>query len=298
MELRHLRYFIAVAEHGSIRLAAEHIHVTQPAISRQIHDLESEIGFALFERTSRGLNLTPAGRSYLRDAREVLTLLDNAARAGRQIAAGLQGRLRLGYVENAGWDGFVPTVFQHFQRAVPLVRLELVPLNSPEQIEKILGGTLEGGFIYQYEPVANQLTTITVVEHGVVLAVPESWGLPDEGPVSIRSMADRPFILFPRSVYSAYYDRLIAACRQCGVSLNVIQEQATETAILSLVCSGLGAAIVNSANRGRPPALVRFLDLSDLSIPMPLTFAYRTENPNPILTRFLSILKDVSATQV
>ena len=116
----------------------------------------------------------------------------------------------------------------------------------------------------------------------MVLAVPRAWEMPDEGePIEIRSMTERPFVTFPRSVYPIYYDRLVGACQQCGVSLKVVEEGTTETAILSLVCSGIGAAIVNSANLGRPPAQVRFFKLKDLSIPMPLVFACQAETAAP-----------------
>lgn len=292
MELRHLRYFIAVAEYESVRLASEHLHITQPAISRQIQDLEDELGFLLFERSPRGLKLTLAGESYLRDVRKVMASLDSAVRAAKRVAVGLQGQLRLGYVENAGWDGLVPRTFSRFQAEVPEVKIELTALNSPEQLRAIADETLDGGFIYQYGPLSDEFATIPLLDYDVVLAVPRAWAIDHDEthPIDIRTLADRPFVMFPRSVYPSYYDRLIGACQQSGISLNVVQEETTEAAILSLVCSGIGAAIVNSANLGRPPAQVRFFQLKDLSVPMPLTFAYRADAANPVLFRFISIL--------
>jgi len=292
MELRHLRYFISVAEHGSVRLASEHLHITQPAVSRQIQDLEDELGFLLFKRSPRGLQLTPPGQSYLRDACQALTLLEGAAHSARRLAVGLRGQLRLGLVENAGWDGLVPDAFRRFQAEVAEVKIELTALNTPDQLKAIAEGTLDAGFIYQYGSLPAHFAAIPLVDYNVVLAVPRAWEMPDEGePIDIRSMAGRPFVTFPRSVYPIYYDRLLGACLQCGVSLDVVEEGTTETAILALVCSGIGAAIVNSANLGRPPAQVRFFKLKDLSIPMPLVFAYQAQNASPVLARFLSVLR-------
>lgn len=296
VELRHLRYFIAVAEHESIRLAAEHIHVTQPAISRQIHDLEEELGFALFARTPRGLRLTSAGEAYLRDARTALAQLDVAARGAARISSGIQGHLRLGFVESSGWDGIVPHIFRRFQADVPDVRVELVPMNTPQQLDEIRAGTLDCGFVYQYGPLPKMIDTLSLTTKDVMLAAPRAWKLPDRGgargrlplpAVALHDIADWPFVTFPRATYPLYYDQLIGACQACGVTLNVVQEVSTEAAMLSLVSAGIGAAIVNSANLGRPPALCRFASFTDLCIPMPLVFACKTDTPKPALARFI-----------
>ena len=292
MELRHLRYFIAVAEHQSVRLASEQLHITQPAVSRQIQDLEQELGLLLFERSSRGLKLTAAGDSYLRDARQTMAALDAAAHSARRVAAGLLGRLRLGCVENAGWDGLVPRAFSHFQAEAPEVQIALEVRNTPEQLRAIADGALDGGFIYQYEPLPEALAGLPLLEHDVVLALPRCWDedYDETRPIALRGLAERPFVMLPRA-YPGYYDRLNSACRQLGVHLKVAQEASTETAILSLVCAGIGAAIVNSANLGRPPAQARLLRLQDLSLPMPLTFVWRQGAANPALARFLALLR-------
>ncbi|MDH0340878.1 LysR family transcriptional regulator [Chromobacterium haemolyticum] len=295
MELRHLRYFIAVAEHQSVRLASERLHITQPAVSRQIQDLEQELGLPLFERAPRGLKLTAAGASYLRDVRKAMAVLDDAAEGARRVAAGLLGRLRLGCVENAGWDGLVPQAFSRFQAEAPEVALELSVLNTPRQLGALAEGALDGGFIYQYEPLPEGVAGIPLLEHDVVLALPRCWdtGHDENLPVALSSLADRPFVMLPREAYPGYYDRLIGACQQQGVHLKVAQEAGTETAILSLVCAGIGAAIVNSANLGRPPAQARFFRLRDLSLSMPLTFVSRLDAGNPALARFLTTLQGV-----
>jgi len=264
------------------------------ATSRQIQYLEEELGFLLFRRSPRGIKLTPAGHSYLRDVRQAIAVLEGAARTAKRLSAGLQGQLRLGLVENAGWDGLVPKAFRTFQAEAAEVKVELTAQNTPGQLKAIAEGTLDGGFIYQFDPLPAGFAAIPLLDFNVVLAVPRGWEMPDEAvPIGLQSMADRPFVTFPRSVYPVYYDRLLSACLQCGVSLNVVKEGTTETAILSLVCSGIGAAIVNSANLGRPPAQVRFFKLKDLSIPMPLVFAYQAQNSSPILARFIAILRSL-----
>ena len=291
MELRHLRYFVAVAEHASVRGASEQLHVTQPAISRQIQDLEETLGVALFERTPRGLKLTLAGDAYLREARGILQQVEQAARVAQRVAAGVSGHVRIGFVENAVWGGLVPNALQAFQQKAPQVGIELTPMNTPEQLDAIDAGQLDGGFIYHFGALPEQFASLPLLENGVVLAAPASWSFGRRKTVRAAQLAGKPFITFPRDVYPAYYDRLIGACERAGLTLDVVQEVSTEAAILSLVSAGVGAAIVNSANRERPPALVQFLTLSDLSIVLPLHFAYHEQHRNPALAQFIALLK-------
>jgi DNA-binding transcriptional LysR family regulator len=294
MELRHLRYFIAVAELRSVRAASEQLHVTQPAISRQIQDLEDAIGAALFERTPRGLKLTPAGDAYLLEAREILARVDAANRLARRIASGVQGHLRIGFVENAVWSGPVSSALSAFEQAAPNVALELTPMNTPEQLDALAAGRLDGGFCYRFGALPEGIASLHVLDQSVVLAVPQAWPHGSAGAVSAHELSGRPFIAFPRRVYPAYYDRLLSACAERGLTLDIRQEASTETAILSLVSAGMGAAIVNAANRDRPPARVRFVDLLDLEISLPLEFCFvaheAAHEANPTLKRFLDLL--------
>jgi len=290
VELRHLRYFAAVAENQSFRLAAERINVTQPAITRQIQDLEQMLGARLFDRSPQGVKLTVAGELFLREVRKSLGILESATRAVRLVASGLQGTLRLGVVENASWDGLVPDAFNCFQREAPEVSIHLAPMNTPEQVAEILAGTLDGGFIYTYGELARALRVLPLAIDDVVAAVPRSWNFPEGQPISARKLNGRPMVCFPRQTYPAYYDMLVSACSEAGLTLDVVQEVPTEAAILSLFSAGMGAAIVNAANLGRPPARAQFLRFTDLSVQMPLAFAYLETNPNAALQRLLRVL--------
>lgn len=293
MELRHLRYFVAVAEGRSFRVAAERIHVTQPAITRQIQDLEAEVGVALFQRTTSGVTLTPAGELFLREVRAVLATLAAATRAARRVSEGLEGSLRIGFVENSSWEGLVPELFAHYQERAPGVHLELLPLNSPEQVESLIADRIDGGFIYTFEELPAEISTIPLMHKSVRLAVPKQWGWPGDRAVRASELNGKPIIAFPRYTYPAYHDYLIHACLKAGLTLNVVQEVTTETAILSLVSAGIGAAIVNAGNIGRQPARVQFLELADLPLAIPLAFAYPTQNQNPALARFIAMLTAV-----
>ena len=295
MELRHLRYFVAVAEHATVRRAAEHLYISQPAVSRQIHALESELGVDLFARSARGLSLSPAGAEFLTRARHILNDVESAGDTARRIGAGLEGALKIGFVENAAWEGLLPAVFRQLEHAAPDVGLELTPLNTPAQFARLDEGRLDGGFVYPFGPLPLQFFASTLVSYNVVLALPRAWNLSANPPRLLRELSNRAFITFPRHVYPAYYDRLYSICMQLSVPLRIIHEVSSEAAILSLVSSGMGAAIVNSANRFRAPALVEFVTLDDLSIPMPLTFVHRKDNANPALRVLKTAIERVLA---
>ncbi|SAL01573.1 LysR family transcriptional regulator [Caballeronia arationis] len=293
MELRHLRYFAAVAECGSFRLAAERISLTQPAITRQIHDLEDTLGVRLFDRSPQGVKLTAEGALFLEEVRKVLGMLESAVRSVKLVASGLRGTLRVGVVENASWDGIVPDAFSLFQREAREVAIHVAPMNTPEQFAALVDGTLDGGFVYTWGELPRGLSVMPLALGDVVAAVPRDWDWPAGDTIAARELNGRPLVCFPRQTYPAYHDTLVAACHAAGLTLNVVQEVPTEAAILSLVSAGVGAAIVNAANLGRPPARARFLRFEDLSVGMPLAFAYVASNPNAALQRLLRVLESM-----
>ena len=295
MELRHIRYFIAVAECQSFRVAAERIHVTQPAITRQVQDLEAEIGATLFHRNSTGVRLTAAGEHFLREARVALSVLNDATHSAARIAAGLEGSLRIGFVENASWDGLVPDAFARFQEDAPKIQLSLVPGNTPEHIDGLMNGRVDGAFIYQFDELSSELEIIVLSPKIGVLALPKIWHERDpllsmDGPLPLTALAGKPMVIFPRHTYPAYHDYLLERCRQAGLDPIVVQEVTTEAAILSLVSAGVGAAIVNSGNANRPPARVRFVSIQDSEIVIPFAFAFIKRNLTPALARFVKLV--------
>lgn len=297
MELRHLRYFLAVAENENVRIASERLHVTQPAISRQIQDLEEELGLQLFERLPRGLRLSRSGTAFREDALALMASLSSACDRARRVAAGELGMLKIGYVEVAGWLGVVPESFHAFRLSAPKVRLEPTPLGSPEQLQHIADGRLDGGFTYHFDSLPRGMKVIPLQSNDVVLAMPSRWPGRRTGFRRLRDLTGAPFVTFHRSVYPAYHDQLFAACALAGLVPTVVQEGQNEAAVLSLVSAGIGIAIVNDLNRNRPPVQVEFAEIDDLSIRLPLTFIYREDQANPALGPFLTCLREIGVRQ-
>lgn len=296
MELRHLRYFLTIAQTQNMRRASEKLHVTQPALSRQLRDLESELGVELFERLPRGLRLTDAGSSYRDEVSRVLELLADAGKRARRIALGEAGLLKLGYVEITAWEGIVPDALQAFTRKHPEMRLELAPADTPRQLKLIEDRDIDGGFVYSLGQGPENLHTRIVRGCNVVLAFPAAWANRIGAQPRLRDFTSFPFVAFPREDYPAYYDRILAACHAGGLIPQVVQHGHSESAVLSLVSAGIGVAIVNDANTARPPASVRFVRVHDLSIPLDLYFVHRTDNANPALRVFADQLDACIAT--
>jgi DNA-binding transcriptional LysR family regulator len=289
MELRHLRYFVAVGEEQHYGRAASRLRVAQPALSRQIQDLEAEVGFKLFERLPRGVKLSAAGKQFLQDARRILQEVNEAAgRAGR-VARGLSGTLRVGFAENASWRGVVPDSFRRFREQQPDAELQLQPAASLEQLEAIRSGRLDAGFVNFMPKSDLELDQLPVAIHHVELAAPKRHALTKLKKLRLRDLTDVPFVWFPRWANPAFYDRLMHECYRGGLkSPRIVQEGLNEATILSLVSSGLGVGWVVGTARWRSPESVVILPVVDLTMPLPMALAWRRNNTSTLLANFIA----------
>jgi DNA-binding transcriptional LysR family regulator len=289
MELRHLRYFVAVGEEQHYGRAASRLRVAQPALSRQIQDLEAEVGFKLFERLPRGVKLSAAGKLFLQDARRILQEVNEAAgRAGR-VARGLSGTLRVGFAENASWRGVVPDSFRRFREQRPDAELQLQPAASLEQLEAIRSGRLDAGFVNFMPKSDPELDQLPVAIQHVELAAPKRHALTELKKLRLRDLTDVPFVWFPRWANPAFYDRLMHKCYRGGLeSPRIVQEGLNEATILSLVSSGLGVGWVVGSARWRSPESVVILPVVDLDVALPLVLAWRRDNTSTLLANFIA----------
>jgi DNA-binding transcriptional LysR family regulator len=288
MELRHLRYFVAVGEDQHYGCASRRLGVAQPALSRQIQDLEKEIGFKLFDRMPRGVKLSAAGELFLKDARRILQDVGDAATRAARLARGQSGTLRVGFAENVSWHGVVPESFRRFREQQPGVDLQLQPAASLEQLEAIRSGRLDAGFVNFMPKADADLDQLAVGRQQVELALPKRHPLTRLKKLRLRDLTDAPFIWFPRRASPAFYDRLMHECYRGGLkSPRIIQEGLNEATILSLVSTGLGVGWVLGSARWRCPQTVAVLPVVDLNMPVSLALAWRRDNTSPLLARFI-----------
>jgi DNA-binding transcriptional LysR family regulator len=289
MELRHLRYFVAVGEEQHYGRAASRLRVAQPALSRQIQDLEEEVGFKLFDRLPRGVKLSAAGKLFLQDARRILQEVNEAAgRAGR-VARGLSGTLHVGFAENASWRGVVPDSFRRFREQHPDAELQLQPAASLEQLEAIRSGRLDAAFVNFMPKSDPELDQLPVAIQHVELAAPKRHAVTKLKKLRLRDLADLPFVWFPRWASPAFYDRLMHECHRGGLkSPRIVQEGLNEATILSLVSNGLGLGWVLGTARWRCPESVVILPVLDLNMPLTLALVWRKNNTSPLLANFIA----------
>jgi len=251
MELRHLRYFIAVAEERHITRAAERLGIQQPPLSRQIKALEREIGVQLFRRKARGVDLTEAGLKFLDDARGMLSHLDRAFDTARRTARGEQGRIFLGYTSAAAFHPLVPRVIREFRQTFPAVSLALEESPPNDLIARILNDEIDIAFIGG--PVADQegVAVDPLLEEPMVVALPCGHPLARNAKgggmaLSSKSLAGETFIVFgrPNSPSTMQTNAIVAACEAAGFSPHVGHVVPNNLSRLNLVAASLGIAII------------------------------------------------------
>jgi DNA-binding transcriptional LysR family regulator len=242
MELRQLRYFVAVAEELHFRRAAERLLMSQPPLSHQIRALEDELGAVLLERTRRSVQLTPAGEAFLRDARAVLADLERAGHNARRIHDGQTGLLRVSFAGSALLS-LLPRVVHELAETHPEIDVELRERSTSDQVRALGAGATDLGLAPL--PVAGPGVDATVlVREPTVAAVPAGHPLARARGLTLRRLAEFPFVLFPREQAPGYHDRLMTAITSAGTPPRVIQQAAETQTIIGLVASGAGVSLV------------------------------------------------------
>ena len=244
MELRHLRYVIAVAEELHFGRAAERLHMSQPPLSMQIRQLEEEIGVKLFERTKRSVRLTPAGSAFVDEARIVLRQLDHAAKVAIQTSRGEIGNLMIGTVTStdSGFYKVLVDILHRFARQYPKVQIGLRTLSVAQQLQDLKEGRIQAGFVTL--PVDDPAIIVQhVYTESLVAALPAMHPLASKRNISIRALAREPHIAFPRHMSPGYVDLVIAFFQKAGCRLNIVHEGDTLYASLALVAAGMGVSL-------------------------------------------------------
>ena len=305
MELRQLRYFVAVAEELNFSRAAGRMYLSQPALSQQIRKLEHELGVKLFQRTGNRVELTEAGRTLLEGARQALVLVEQTARAARE-AGGVEGsHLRVGFPEYANHTP-VADILQTFQRRYPYVELEehetLTLQETLQQVDRLRDGTLDVGFLLApFDSDALALERVLSIE--IVVAVPKEHPLAARAEVPMRELAGERLLLFPRRFHPGCYDYLVGCCERAGFSPNVVQKNEPQlysgATTYRMVASGFGVAIVARplVSMTRPVGVV-FKPLREPSPRLDLVAAWRREDPSPNLQAFLEIVRELAPVEM
>jgi DNA-binding transcriptional LysR family regulator len=293
MEIRHLRYFVAVAEEGHITRAAERLDMQQPPLSRQIKAIEREVGAQLFRRKPRGVELTEAGRAFFDYARNITADLDRALETTRRTARGEQGQIRVGITPTSPFNPFVPRVIRAFREAYPLIALTLAEYNSGGLIDLLRKERLDTAFIRMHPAPPDGLVLSLLVNEPLILALPEQHRLARAGggadvPLAIRSLADDTIIVQAGGL-SIYAD-VVAACRAAGINPR-IEQGPPLAATLNLVAVGLGVSLVPASLQRTHMDGVVYRRLKGIQPVLPLILASRRGDPSAVVRQFLNFVK-------
>jgi DNA-binding transcriptional LysR family regulator len=299
MELRHLRYFIAVAEEKHMTRAAQRLGIQQPPLSLQIRALEHELDVQLFRRKPRGVELTDAGAAFLDRARAILDQVERATATTRRTARGEQGRVVVGFTSSAPFHPFVPRVIRAYREMSPLVSLALEESGSSDLVQGLHNEEIDAAFIRS--PVADVvgLTVRPLLEERMVVAMPSGHplgkGAAKAPPLPLSAFAKETFILYKRPGGPGLYDTIITACRSAGFSPRVGQEAPRIVSTLNLVAAGLGVSVVpESLRRLQMDGVVyrRLTENSQLSAPLILA-CRRGENAAAV-QRFIDLVQSTA----
>lgn len=247
MELRHLRYFVALAEELHFGRAARRLSISQPPLSVNIRQLEEAVGAQLFERNSRGVKLTPAGQALQASAQRLLRQAEEAAREARDVGLGSAGRLRVGFVGSMLYRG-LPQVLREFQARHPAVRVSLTEINSGGQLAELMQGGLDVGFVHTSKMPA-ELRHALLVSEPFACCLPAAHPLARRRVVALAELRGQPFVLFSRVASPAYHEQILAICADAGFHPEVRHEVRHWLSVVSLVSQGMGVALVPNAMR-------------------------------------------------
>ena len=246
MELRHLRYFIAVAEEENITRAAARLHVSQPGLSRQIRDLEDEIGFPLLERSARSVRLTEAGRRFLTEARAVLQRAKDAVEAARAIASGMEGEIHVGYAPSLTVQ-ILPQALRTFQAEFPGVRVMLHDLSTEEMLSRLHDGKLQLALAVQPpRKMLRRLRFVELARYPLCVAVAPGHPLAGSRKVSLAQVVGEPLIVYSRKDYPEYHDSLEMLFKPVGHKPRIAEEHDGVTSLIAAVEADRGVALVPS----------------------------------------------------
>lgn len=291
MELRHLRYFVAVAEELHFGRAAKRLNMSQPPLSLQIRALEQELGVSLFERTNRRVVLTKAGSAFLEEAHAILESVAAASRRAARVARGASGHLNIGFTGSAPFST-MPSLLGRFCRAWPEVSLALEQMTTMAQLEALSSGRLDVGFAC---PVPSELPPRGLVcrsadRQRLLVALSCDHRLAAQRAVEVAALADEPFIMPPRRVGTGLYDKIQALCFGAGYAPRVVMEAHEISTILTSAAVGVGVSLVFAGLRETRIAGLSFLDVTDAGAFADLLVIYREGPAAPAVENFVGLL--------
>lgn len=291
LELRHLKYFLAVAEELHFRKAADRLYISQPGLSRQIKQMEDYLDIELFERTNRKVQLTASGAFLLEEVRQLFNQLDRSINHARLLQEGKEGTLNVGYVGSA-MQNVIPNLMVNFRQSHPNIRFSLQELDNQKQVDKLLYQELDIGFV-RLDRVPSPLTLKPVFEDSFSLVLPKQHPVNPDTFQGLQSFKNEPFILFQPSYSPSYYEKVMQLFTYSGFQPIISHETVHANTIYHLVENGFGVSIVPTSLQLGYDLAVKFIPLTDMPQRAILSAAWNVENRNPCLEKLLGIMGEL-----
>lgn len=302
LELRHLRYFLAVADCESMTRAAERLGIQQPPLSVQIQALERHLGLALFHRRSRGMELTEGGKMLAIEARQVLDTMTQIQQRMARFASGKQGSLRVGFTSSAAAHAFTPAALRYVRTSYPGIHIELSEDNAASLIESIADSRLHCGLLRVPVSQPEGLVFETLLREHVVVALPRDHPLADlradtKMPLALNDLRDETFILVRRPGGAGLYANFLALCERQGFTPRIANEVSRMLTNLNLVAAGAGVSIVPASMQGVHSTAIAYMPLKEADqLEAPLTLAWRKDNCSGPNESFIELLRAFAQT--
>ncbi|MGP9434484.1 LysR family transcriptional regulator [Ewingella sp. AOP8-B2-18] len=296
LDLRKLRAFVTVVEEGSISRAAERLFIQQPPLSRLLQGLEQDFGVPLLVRQPRGVVATDAGSVLLQEARALLSRADQLEAAMQRAAQGKQGSITVGFTSSSALHSFVPEVLRRYREIYPTVSTQLEEAGSTELLQGVLAQRIDLAFVRMPVHGMPELKVERVLQEPMLVALPAGHRLatlPRDEPISLKLLANEPFVLYRRPAGQGLYDAILAACFRAGFSPQIVQEAPRLTSCLSLVGAGLGVSIVpESITRLGGEGMVFLPLVPQAQLSAPLYLARREDSDaSAIINTFCELLR-------
>jgi DNA-binding transcriptional LysR family regulator len=296
VELRQLRYFIAVAEELHFTRAAERLGITQPPLSQQIQRLESELGIALFTRDNRGVALTEAGIAFLDGARRTLAEADRALDDVARVTQGEVGSLTIGTVSSA-WYAFLPRVLRSFREHYPDVNIQANSMSTTDQVSRLLTGAVDVALL-RHPIIEPGISSEVIIPDTLVVAMPDSHRLATHDEVELSELAEEMLVILPRRYSENGYDLITQMCLEAGFKPRIFQETIEVNAVIGLVNAGMGLSIVPASISNLRIEGISYVPLAGDYPSWDLLMAWRKDNDSPVLQVFLDIARELSRSLV
>jgi DNA-binding transcriptional LysR family regulator len=291
MEMRHLRYFLAVAEEGQFTRAAARLHIQQPPLSQQIQELEQELGFALFVRQPRGVALTAAGETFAARARSLLLELDNAVVQARRVAQGHIGTVRVALTSSAAFHPLTPTAIRNFRELYPEVAIEMTEVNAADIIEMMIEDRADAAILRKPVHTPAGLRFELLAEERMLLVLPVGHRLISSRAIALQKLANESFIFVRRPGAPGMYADFISACQSKGFEPHVVDEVPRMVTAINLVAAGGGISLVPASMHRYHQESVRYCRVAgDHAFRAPLHLVTRDDSQSPAASHFRKTL--------